>query len=140
MATMSQDEIETYLAERRHAIVATNTGNGPPQLSPVWYLYEEGRFYISVNAGTAKYRNLQRDPGISLCIDAGFPDMRSVIVYGAATLIDAADPLQADMRWRILNRYYQDEEATRRRIDATADLSKMALIVVVPDRITGWSY
>jgi PPOX class probable F420-dependent enzyme len=140
MATMSQDDIETYLAERRHAILATNTPNGPPQLSPVWYLYEEGRFYISVNAGTAKYRNLQRDPGISLCIDAGFPDMRSVIVYGTATLIDADDPLQAEMRWRILNRYYQDEEATRRRIDATPDLSKMALIVVVPDRITGWSY
>jgi hypothetical protein len=44
------------------------------------------------------------------------------------------------MRWRILNRYYQDEEATRRRIDATPDLSRMALIVVTPHRITGWSY
>jgi PPOX class probable F420-dependent enzyme len=140
MATMSQVEIETYLAERRHAIVATNVAGGPPQLSPVWYLYEAGRFYISVNTETAKYRNLQRDPHISLCIDAGFPDMRSVIVYGTATLIGADAPLQAGMRWRILNRYYQDEEATRRRIDATPDLSRMALIVVTPHRITGWSY
>ncbi|MCZ7571705.1 MAG: TIGR03618 family F420-dependent PPOX class oxidoreductase [Ardenticatenaceae bacterium] len=134
MAT-SDDRIEEFLSARRHAIVGTNPIDGPPQLSPVWYLWEEGRLYLSVNVETAKYRNLQRDPRITVCIDGCYPDMRSVIITGMATLVGADNPLQAEMRRRLLGRYYDSEEGVRRHLERTPDSPKMALVVVRPEKI-----
>jgi PPOX class probable F420-dependent enzyme len=134
MATMSSAQIETFLQAPRHAIVGTISAGGPPQLSPVWYVYDSGRIYISVGLGSAKHRNLQRDARISVCIDGCFPDFRTVIVYGRAELIEAGDPLQEEMRWRIIRQYHDSEEEARRYAEATRDEAS-ALIAVTPDRI-----
>ncbi|MFZ1753544.1 MAG: pyridoxamine 5'-phosphate oxidase family protein [Caldilineaceae bacterium] len=79
MPTMNPPEIDSFLAEPRHAIVGTVARDGAPQLSPVWYIYEDGRFYIGITSDTAKYRNLRRDQRISLCIDGGRADVRTVM-------------------------------------------------------------
>ena len=89
MATMSSAQIETFLQAPRHAIVGTNSADGPPQLSPVWYVYAQGRLYISAGPGTAKCRNLQRDPRISVCIDGCFPDFDSVPTHALTLTIPA---------------------------------------------------
>lgn len=128
-------QVEEFLSDRRHAIAGTNRVDGPPQLSPVWYLYEGGRFYLSINAETAKYRNLQRDPSITLCVDGGYPDWRCVIVYGTATAVGADDPFQGEMRQRLLRRYYDSEEDVARHIERTPDPHKMALIVITPEKV-----
>jgi PPOX class probable F420-dependent enzyme len=139
MATMSSAQIETFLQAPRHAIVGTNSADGPPQLSPVWYVYAQGRLYISAGPGTAKCRNLQRDPRISVCVDGCFPDFRTVIVCGRAELIEAGDPLQEEMRWRIIRQYHDSEEEARRYAEATQDEASV-LIVVTPDRIISQDY
>jgi nitroimidazol reductase NimA-like FMN-containing flavoprotein (pyridoxamine 5'-phosphate oxidase superfamily) len=43
---MSQAQIEEFLQAPRFAIVGTNRRSGPPQLTPVWYLYENGKVYL----------------------------------------------------------------------------------------------
>jgi PPOX class probable F420-dependent enzyme len=134
MTTMSSAQIETFLQSPRHAIVGTNSADGPPQLSPVWYVYDQGRLYVSVGLGTAKHRNLQRDSRISVCIDGCFPDFRTVIVQGRAELIEAGDPLQEEMRWRIIRQYHDSEEEARRYAEATRD-EVSVLIVITPDRV-----
>jgi len=58
---MNQAQIEEFLGALRFAIVGTNRVNGPPQLTPVWYLYQDERVYISMLVESAKYRNLSRD-------------------------------------------------------------------------------
>src|SRR3712207_1398355 len=100
MAT-SDEQVQAFLEGRRHAIMATNRRGGAPQLTPVWYLYAAGRVYVSLNVETAKYKNLLRDPNTSLCVDAGYPDWRCVILYGPAQLLLADDPRQVGYRWRI---------------------------------------
>ncbi|MDQ4078243.1 MAG: PPOX class F420-dependent oxidoreductase [Chloroflexota bacterium] len=135
MPSEIEGDIAEFLREPRHAIVATNTVDGAPQLSPVWYLYDGARFYISVNQETAKYHNLQRDPNISLCIDSGYPNWECVIASGTATLITAEDPAQPQLRRRILERYYEDEAEVQRHIDRTDDPSKMAIIAVDPQKV-----
>lgn len=67
-AEMSQAQIETFLQAPRFAIVGTNRKNGPPQLTPVWYLYESDRVYVTMFADSAKCRNLRRDPRVSVCV------------------------------------------------------------------------
>ena len=131
---MTQARIEEFLQAPRHAIVGTNRRDGPPQLSPVWYLYEESRFYISVLVASAKYRNLQRDPRISLCVDGGHPDARAVMIYGSAELIVADSPWREEMHWRITRRYFDSDEEARRFREDARDWGPRALIVVTPEK------
>jgi PPOX class probable F420-dependent enzyme len=134
MSAMTQTQIETFLAPPRHAIVATNPPDGAPQLSPVWYLYENNHLYISAGASAVKVRNLRRDPHISVCIDAGHPDARYVIMQGTAALLETGDPRQEEMRWRIIQHYHETEAEAQRYYVSVRDMVSV-LIVVTPERI-----
>ncbi|GIV76680.1 MAG: pyridoxamine 5'-phosphate oxidase [Litorilinea sp.] len=136
MASMTQTQIEAFLQAPRNAIVATNAGDGPPQVSPVWYLYEGGRLYISTSSRTAKVRNLRRDPRVTICVDGCPPDYRYVLIRGRVAIVENGAPLQEEMRWRIIRRYYEDEESARAYHEATRDASQV-LLVVEPERIIG---
>ena len=131
---MDQNEIDSFLQEPRHAIVGTVGRDGAPQLSPVWYIYEDGLFYIGITGDTAKYRNLRRDPRISLCIDGGREDVRTVMVTGTAELYEKAHPLQTSMRWRLISHYIADGEEARRYAESSQDWDAV-LVVVTPQKI-----
>ena len=133
-STMTQAQIEEFHRVPRNAIVGTNRRDGAPQMSPVWYLYEDGRFYIGVRVASAKYRNLQRDPRIGLCIDGGHPDSRAIMIYGRAELIEADSPWRDQMQWRITRRYYDSDEEARRFREEAREWGPSALIVVTPEK------
>ena len=134
MTAMTPTQLEAYLKRAWHAIVGTNPIDGPPQLSPVWFVYQDGRIYIGMSVGCAKHRNLQRDPRISVCIDAGHPDSRAVMIYGVAELIEGDNPLRQQMRWRIIRQYHETEEAAQRYADEVWDLPSV-IVVVTPQKI-----
>ena len=58
-------QILEFLQADRHAILATNGRHGAPQLTPVWYIYEDGVIYISAQTRTVKIKNLRRDPTVT---------------------------------------------------------------------------
>ena len=139
MNPMTQAEIEAFLQAPRHAVVGTNPVDGPPQLSPVWYLWDGERLYISIAANTVKRCHLERDPRISVCIDGCYPDFRTVMIYGTAEVIDSGEPLQEEMRWRIIRRYYKSEEEARRYAESTRD-EPSVLVVVTPQKTISQDY
>lgn len=134
MPRMDQAELEKFLDKDRHAILATNGPDGVPQLTPVWYVYEEGRLYVSAQADTVKVRNLQRDARISLCIDGGREDERYVVVSGIAELVEFHHPFQQEMRRRIVGKYHNTHEAAERYYESIRDYPAV-LIVVTPQKI-----
>lgn len=139
-ASMTQQQIDAYLQAPRHAVVATNRVDGAPQISPVWFLYEQGNIYIGFDAGSAKHRCLQRDPRISICIDAGHPDARAVTIYGTAKIIEHRTPWRDDMFWRITRRFTESDEEARRFIEETTSSADEVLIVVTPTKIIARDY
>jgi PPOX class probable F420-dependent enzyme len=139
-STMTEAQIEEFLQVPRHAIAGTNRADGPPQLSPVWYLYQEGRIYISVVAATAKYRNLQRDPRIAVCVDGDHPDARAVMIYGTAELMEEKGPWCEEIHRRIVRRYFASDELARRWSEEARLWGRRALIVVTPRKIISEDY
>ena len=136
---MTDAEIDAFLQQPLHAILATHASEGPPQLSPVWFLYEDGRLSMSIVSGSAKHENLKRRPGVSLCIDGGRGDVRAVMLYGTAELRPGDDEASAAMRWRIIRRYYEREEDARSYYESVRDLPHV-LLVLEPERVVSQDF
>ncbi len=137
---MSREQIEAFLATPRHAIVAAQRANGRPQLSPVWYVFEESQFYFSTFVQAAKCRHLRQDPRIAICVDGAHPDARFISIYGTAEIIEEDSSWRDELEWRILRRYHDSDEAARRYEAGLAGEGESALVVVSPEQILGWDY
>ncbi len=127
-------QILEFLQADRHAILATKRTNGAPQLTPVWYLFEDGVLYVSAQVSTVKVRNLRRDPSLTVCIDGGRGDARYVVFYGKAELIEPGQPRQETLRRRIIGHYYADQAAADRYYESMKN-DPGVIIVLKPERI-----
>ena len=56
------------LLDAQVATLATIGGDGAPQLTEVWFLYDDGELKLSLNTARLKTRNLQQRPECSLFI------------------------------------------------------------------------
>ncbi len=75
---------EKYLAEPSNMVLATIRSDGRPQLSPVWFIWQNNEFLISTTASTAKWKNLLRDPRCTGVVDA--PNGRYISVSGVVEM------------------------------------------------------
>ncbi len=137
---MTQDQIDEFLKAPRHAIVATNRIDGPPQLSPVWHLYEDSKIYISILRDSAKYHSLRRDPRISICVDGGHPDVRSITIYGTADVKEDKSSWRGDKFLRIFRRYVESDERAGEYIEQWKLDTDGVLVVVTPAKILARNY
>lgn len=83
-----------FLREHMWAVLATGRRDGSPQQSMIGYVVDdEGRIVISIKSYTAKWKNVLRQPRVSLTV----PDGRAhLVIYGEAEAIDR-DPLRAEL-------------------------------------------
>jgi len=65
----SVDKVSAFLAEPRTVIVGGVRKDGRAHMSPVWFLWDGERFYVSTTRGRAKYAIFRRDPRAQLLID-----------------------------------------------------------------------
>jgi PPOX class probable F420-dependent enzyme len=140
-AEMSEEEIDKFLLVPRFAVVATNRQNGPPQQTPVWYLFENGKICISMFARSAKYKNLCRDPRASICIAGEHPDARAVILSGQVELFPAGSaPWVDDILWKIVRRYYDNDKEAELYIESSDSADENVLAVLTPAKILAQNY
>lgn len=131
---MLDDRQRRFVAKPRIATLATVRADGSPHITPVWFRYEDGAFLVSIDRGSVKHRNVERDPRVELCIDdRERPPYHTVIVRGRARVEDAPS-----LEWRLaLAVHYLGEEMGRRYI-ATRDNPHAVLLRITPDAITAW--
>ena len=132
---MNQAQIEEFLRVPRFAIVGTNRVNGPPQLTPVWYLYQDDHIYITMYVKSAKYRNLCRDPRIGVCVAGDSPDARAVMIYGTVEFALEGSSWVDEIVWKLVRRYYGSDGEAQSYMDSTAAEGESALAVVAPTKV-----
>jgi PPOX class probable F420-dependent enzyme len=137
---MDLNAIAEFLAKPRHALVATNRQGLSPLLSPVWFVYTEGKLFFAVLVSTAKYRSLIRDPHVSVCVDGGHPDARAVTFYGKARIVGDTDDSEQEIQRCIARRYMSSDYEVLQYMEKTRAAGRMALFVVTPDKVIARNY
>jgi PPOX class probable F420-dependent enzyme len=132
VARLSPDEIDAFLAERHTLVIATLRADGSVHMSTVWYRWDGEVFWISTNRDRVKYRNITRDPRVSVLVDAP-PRETSVSATGRADIVaHDADAFEGAMA--IVGRYVDDPAAYL----AERSGDPRALVRIRPERMTSW--
>ena len=80
--------VEEFLAPPLIAVVATIGGAGMPQLTPNWYVYQDGRVAVSTTKERVKYKNLVRDPRLAICVYSDMEATEYVTIRGPVEIYD----------------------------------------------------
>ena len=135
-AQHTREQVERFLEAQQTMRLATIRGDGTPHVVPVWYMYENGTFYVGTHTRTAKAKNVDKTGRAAFCIDVGVhsPDIFGVSGHGRASLL--RDDVAA-IASRILSRYYDtmDDPAAQ---ELLADTD--CIIRIIPDSMASWSY
>ena len=67
------DRLRSFLDERRYAVLATHDPDGGIHLTPIWFLFEDDRFYFASSSGSRKVKNVERNSSASAVVDAREP-------------------------------------------------------------------
>lgn len=128
----TKEQMEDFLSERRNAVIGTLNAKGDPQLTPVIFYWDGTTFYFTITKETIKYKNIKRDPRVSVVVDDVL-DHHSVIAKGKAA-IQEQDIW--DMTRKIVYKYYGQEEGD----PYLEQLKKQnrVLIVFKPQKMQTW--
>ncbi|MBI3248702.1 MAG: TIGR03618 family F420-dependent PPOX class oxidoreductase [Deltaproteobacteria bacterium] len=126
------EQRDAFLAERRNATIATLNTKGDPQLTPVIFYWDGSAFYFSVTKETVKYRNLKRDPRVSVVVDDVL-DHHCVLASGKAEIRENDI---WEMTSKIVHKYYGKEEGD----PYLENLKKQnrVLLVLKPKKMQAW--
>jgi PPOX class probable F420-dependent enzyme len=70
---MANDVLDEFLRQPHIGVLATLRRDGRPYTVPVWWLWQDGAFWLSGTTSRVWCGQLRRDPRASLCIEALHP-------------------------------------------------------------------
>ncbi len=103
---MTPQELTDYLAPSHIAVIVTLHRDGRPHVTPNWYRYDGTALTFITRTDRLKYRHLQRDPRLSVCIYDPPIASNYVVLTGQATC--RTEAIWEDAR-RIIARYVAPE-------------------------------
>ncbi|MFQ5873357.1 MAG: PPOX class F420-dependent oxidoreductase [Dehalococcoidia bacterium] len=130
---MSHEAIADFLQQKRVGVLGINRKNAPPQLVPVWYLYDDEAIWIMSEKEVPKVGNIRRDPRVTLCVDDKILPYKGVVIYGTVTLTE--DNIH-ERRRAIAQRYLGESEGEA--YAAQPRPRGKILLKLVPERTYSW--
>jgi len=88
---MSAALLAEFLKQPHTGVIATLRRDGRPYTVPIWWLHDDGQFWITGTYSRVWCKQLMNDPRASLCIEAGAPQPGHVGVDGVVTLFELPD-------------------------------------------------
>ena len=139
---LSQREIAHLLNLAIPAHLATLDAAGFPRITPIWFLWEDGIFYMSSGQERRHVHDLARDPHAGLCIDieegqtqGGSRPYHQIIARGYAQV----QP-DTDERWarKLILKYITGQAGALRAHQSAG--KPLAVIALRPERLLTTGY
>ena len=87
MPKLSVDERDDFLAEPGTIMnIATVNSDGAPLVTPIWYVYEDGRIWFTPRQHSEWLKHIRGDSRVALSIDETALPYRKVVVRGTANV------------------------------------------------------
>jgi PPOX class probable F420-dependent enzyme len=141
---MTEGEMKAFLDASKTMILCSISAAGVPHPMPMWYGIEpDGAIVMTTFTKSQKIRNLERDPRVSLLVEAGeeYAELQGVVIYGDAELVPDTDKV-IDILLSVTKRSGAvgsgSDDAVRAGMRATA--SKRTGIRVRPQRVVTWDH
>ena len=123
MPKLNAAERDAFLAEPAMIMnIATVDASGAPLVTPIWFIYEEGRIWFTPRQHSEWLKHIRHDPRVALSIDEPAIPYRKVVVRGRAQVDHevGSDDLWRDRYRRIAQRYIPVADANA-YVDGTDD-------------------
>lgn len=138
--TMSDEEIDAFVASRRTAILSTLGPTGHPHAVAMWFAWIDGTIWFETKAKAQKVRNIQRDPRATVLIEDGltYDTLRGVSFEGRAVVVDDPDALFAvgvDVWERYTGPYTEDAKPFVEMM-----LNKRVAVRLDVERVRSWDH
>jgi len=132
---VSEDVKKYFLEHGRNAVIATNRRDAGPNMSPLWFLWDEaeGVFIISTYNSASKVKTLRRDPRMSLLIDDAANNLGVyVLVYGQGEILGPGDDA-VELSLALIRKYRYTDEATVQHWKEINEDGQRVVIRMTPD-------
>jgi PPOX class probable F420-dependent enzyme len=131
------DELRSFLRERRYAVLATHDPDGGIRLTPIWYLFEDDRFYFASSSGSRPVKNVEQNFSASVVVDAREPGReRWVSASGPGEILRDGEAQSINARiWR----RYLAPEALGGPIEAALRASDDVALRLTPTAWRSWT-
>ncbi len=139
---LTPEERDAFLTDLRIGRLATMREDGWPHVTPIWYVWDDGRFVLSLGKSRRHLANIARDPKVTLCVDEDprTADLslspRAVVCFGRATL-HHDDPTVRDVTTKVEERYLP-AEARGPELDELLWFEGRVAVVIEPERWLAW--
>jgi len=135
---MSQQELDFFLSNGRIVRVSSVGPDGTPHIIPIWYVYENGRLYLSTGPQSIKVRNLRANNKVAFCVDVGeaFYDLKAVVGKGTAKIL-TDKKFNDEIGKKILLKYLGDLNSPAAKQLASLE---HVVIEITPTTETSWDY
>lgn len=86
---MDATELDAFLTSERTCRVATVGADGAPHVTPLWFVWDGAALWLTSIVASQRWTDLQRDPRVSVGIDAGedYMDLLGVEIRGVVAVV-----------------------------------------------------
>jgi len=120
---------EAFLRGKYFGKIATVRKSGSPHVTPIWYMYEDGKLIINTTTNRVKFRNIKRDPRVCFLVDDGYP---YIMIEGRARIANERDPMK-DIETLAIR--YTGEEAGRKSARERYWKMDRVSLEIIPERV-----
>jgi PPOX class probable F420-dependent enzyme len=132
------DELRILLAERRYAILATHDPDDVIHLTPVWFLFDNDRFYFESFSESRKIKNLRQNPSASVIVDARTPGTEQWVAAAGTTEIFGGQESEV-VNAAIRHRYLTQDALGDQRIEPVFAAADDVTIRLTPAKWRSWA-
>jgi PPOX class probable F420-dependent enzyme len=97
-----------FVMGKHFASFSTIHRDGSPHTTPIWYMYEDGKFIVNTSLERVKVKNVMRDDRVALLVHEAYSYL---LVEGRARIANERDPLKDIESLAI--RYHGEEKGRR---------------------------